>query len=356
MEHCHAAEYCGCRRLGNRLGKHLLGHTVAFGLSKPSIHQQRFLLVPMTILFRKFSFYLAVAGIVCLVMLVRSLSQQPPMPDPPVKPPAKPATARIAASGLVEAQNENTNIGVPLPGLVVDITVKVWEPVKASQVLLRMDDRDLKAQLISQEAQVRVAQASLKRLQDQLERLKSVKTPGAVTQDEISTRENDVAVATAQADAASATVGQTKALIDRLTIRAPIDGVILQVNNRVGEYISPTQKEAPVVMGQIQKLQVRADVDEQLAPQVKEHQHATAYLKGDPERPIPLQFARIEPFIVPKVSLTGSSSERVDTRVLQVIFTMDPPPGMKVYVGQQLDIFLDRAENVGRSELPQESP
>jgi len=60
------------------------------------------------------------------------------------------------------------------------------------------------------------------------------------------------------------------------------------------------------------------------------------------EHPIPLTFVRIEPFVTPKKSLTGSSSERVDTRVLQVIYRFAAGSGgPKTYVGQQVDVFIE---------------
>jgi len=43
---------------------------------------------------------------------------------------------------------------------------------------------------------------------------------------------------------------------------------------------------------------------------------------------------------VPKVSLTGASTERVDTRVLQVIYAFERPQNRPVYVGQQVDLFV----------------
>jgi ABC-type multidrug transport system ATPase subunit len=66
----------------------------------------------------------------------------------------------------------------------------------------------------------------------------------------------------------------------------------------------------------------------------------TAFRKGTRENPIPLTFVRVEPYILPKKSLTGESTERVDTRVLQVIYTFDMPK-TPVYVGQQMDVFID---------------
>ena len=123
--------------------------------------------------------------------------------------------------------------------------------------------------------------------------------------------------------------------------RAPIGGTILQVNVRAGEYVSTASAVTPLVLGDIDEVQVRADVDEQVAPRVRAGAKAVGYLKGDSARPIAMEFVRIEPYVVPKRSLTGASTERVDTRVLQVIYRFPNAPGRPVYVGQQLDLYIE---------------
>jgi hypothetical protein len=65
-----------------------------------------------------------------------------------------------------------------------------------------------------------------------------------------------------------------------------------------------------------------------------------AYVRGDTRQKIPLEFVRFEPYVVPKKSLTGDSTERVDTRVLQVIYRIRDEK-TPVYVGQQMDIYID---------------
>jgi hypothetical protein len=96
-----------------------------------------------------------------------------------------------------------------------------------------------------------------------------------------------------------------------------------------------------MILGDTDRLQLRTDVDEQNAPLVAPNQLAVAFMKGDTKNPIPLRFVRIEPYVVPKRSLTGDSTERVDTRVLQIIFEFDRP-AMPLYVGQQMDVFIQR--------------
>jgi hypothetical protein len=44
--------------------------------------------------------------------------------------------------------------------------------------------------------------------------------------------------------------------------------------------------------------------------------------------------------VVPKRSLTGDSTERVDTRVLQVIYAISDDK-LPLFVGQQMDVFIE---------------
>ncbi len=73
-------------------------------------------------------------------------------------------------------------------------------------------------------------------------------------------------------------------------------------------------------------------------------------MRGNQDFVTDLTFQYVEPYIVPKVSLTGDSSQRVDTRVLQVVYSFTPD-ALPAYVGQQLDVFVESAE---RAYSPQE--
>ncbi len=291
-------------------------------------------------LLKKSTFYFAVGGTAATIILVARLNGQSPVKPPPLDPSPKPYAVSVAASGIIEARSENVSIGVPEAGLVTKVHVKVWDNIAEGQPLFTLDSRELVAQIGVNEANVAVSEATLRRLQDQLARLKRVDDPRAVSQDEVRTKEHDVAVAEAELAAARARLTENKVRLERMTVLAPRSGSILQVNIRAGEYASATPKNAAIVLGDVEHLQVRADVDEQNAPRLQAGQTATAYLKGDTTQPIKLTFVRIEPYVVPKVSLTGSSTERVDTRVLQVIYSFERPETRAVYVGQQVDVYV----------------
>jgi HlyD family secretion protein len=301
------------------------------------------------------SIALAILGVQQMTQVMGVIrAQDTPITPPPVAPPEKPFPKGVAATGILESVDENVSIGPPLPALVTEVMVKVWQKVKKGDALMQLDDRELQAQLISQEAAIVVNQANLDianaqlaKQQDMLDRLKAVTDQRAITQDDLKNRISDVAVAKAQSaqaqaqlSAAHAAVKQTKLLIERMTVRAPRDGSILQVNIRSGEYASPQNKQAAIILGEVDTLQVRADVDEQNAMAVRPNMPAKAFLKGDSLTAYDLTFERIDPFVIPKQSLTGASNERVDTRVLQVIYRLKVPAGKSLYVGQQVDVFL----------------
>lgn len=306
---------------------------------------------------RWFTFILAAAGVIAMGLVLQTIrSQEAAIPPPPVTPPQKNAPDDIAATGILEAQGENVAIGVPVAGLVKEVHIEVNQAVKEGDPLLILDDRELRASLLKQEAAIAVAQANLEvtraqlaKVQDMLDRLKSVTDQRAISQDDLRNRSNDVLVAKAQQQAAEAQLTaakadlqQTQLLIDRLTVKAPRNGTILQVNIRAGEYASPQNKQPALVLGDISTLHVRADVDEQNAMGVAPGLDATFSLKSDSSRKFKVQFVRIEPYVIPKVSLTGASTERVDTRVLQVIYKLDKPKDQNLYVGQQVDVFIAR--------------
>lgn len=292
---------------------------------------------------KKFTFWLALVGIALGVRIVLAVATQEPQPAPPLALPAKPFPHSIGASGLVEAQRRNTSIGVPNAGLVTKVFVDVGDRVAIGAPLLQMDDRELRAELLSDLAQIKLKAAQLDRAHSQLARLEAIDDPRAISADDIKDRRLDTVVAQADLAMAEAKAQQTGQLIDRLTVRSPLAGSVLQLNVRVGEYLTPDAADPSLVLGNTDILWVRADVDEQIAPRVRPGKRAVGYLKGDIAHPIPMEFVRIEPYVIPKRSLTGASTERVDTRVLQVVYRFHNSPDLRIYVGQQVDLFIDAA-------------
>jgi HlyD family secretion protein len=164
----------------------------------------------------------------------------------------------------------------------------------------------------------------------------------------------DIAIAKTQVLAAQATVDldaaqlkQAMVNLDLLTVRAPINGTILRINIRPGQFaatasvdnITDNPQTAALILGNIRHLNVRLQIDQEDASDFNPASPAMCFVRGMTRTAIALKFVRIEPFVIPKQNLTGAPTEQVETRVLQVVYRMSPPP-FPVYVGQQVDAFI----------------
>ena len=142
----------------------------------------------------------------------------------------------------------------------------------------------------------------------------------------------------------------SNALLAKYTVRAATDGVVLSIRTAVGSYVSPqgaydtyTQGFGPVmVMGNAKGyLGVRCYIDEILIPRLppKAQMSAKMFIRGT-NVSVPLEFVRVQPYVSPKIQLSNQRTERVDVRVLPVIFRFEPPAGTEVYPGELVDVYV----------------
>jgi HlyD family secretion protein len=139
-------------------------------------------------------------------------------------------------------------------------------------------------------------------------------------------------------------------LLSKFTLKSPQDGVVLAIKAAVGSYISTqgaygtyTGGFNPVlVMGSTQStLEVRCYIDEILIQRlpVASKMRAKMFIRGT-KISIPLQFVRVQPYVSPKIELSDQRTERVDVRVLPVIFKFKNPKNSSLYPGQLVDIYV----------------
>jgi len=309
-------------------------------------------------------FILPAIGVLTAVWSAYSVVRTQPHRTP-TDPPAPPAVSdfadTVAAVGLIEASTENIWVGTPLGGVVEQVFVTAGQTVRRGEPLFALDTRQLRAELAVREravgvaqARVRVAEARVDDLQRQLEFVEQVKDKRAISAEESTRRRSAVETARAELDevrseitAAESQVRSVRVDLDRSVVRAPLDAEVLQVKVRVGEFAPAAATANPLILlGRSKPLHVRVDVDENEAWRVQQGAPAVGHVRGNADLKAPLQFVRFEPFVVPKRSLTGDSTERVDTRVLQVIYRVERDD-VPLFVGQQLDVFIDAKHNDG---------
>jgi hypothetical protein len=179
-------------------------------------------------------------------------------------------------------------------------------------------------------------------------------SPGvSISVEDMDNRRFDVAVDEAVLASAEAQVGQIKTEIERRTVRARLPGRILQMKTRLGEYAQSGPLGTPLMLlGNDDRLHVRVDVDENDAWRFHPCASAIASVRGNPELKTPVKFEHTDPDVVPRMSLTGDSAQRVDSRVLQVIYSFDRG-AVPVYVGQQMDVFIEVSPDTGKKPAAQ---
>ncbi|MFZ1741238.1 MAG: efflux RND transporter periplasmic adaptor subunit [Pontixanthobacter sp.] len=323
----------------------------------------------MALLPANFSFSRSVLPIIAVVSMViavifiwrglpdRSLSA--PAKVPPHATGALANSARVAGAGLVEPSSEIIDIGTALAGLVTDLRVSAGDYVTKGQPLFTVDDRAARARISETQAAIgearaaiTEAQTALSTAQQQLALYRNVEDSAAVSRAEVIRAEGDAAaarsrlgLARARLQAAEAATASARTELGRLTIRAPMSGEILEVNIRPGEFVSTMGGSGlPYIrMGQTRPMYVRVDIDESEIARLEIGAAAIVSPRGAADKQVSASFVRSEPLVVPKTSLTGSAAERVDVRVLQVLYQLpDTAEGEQTLfrVGQQVDAFI----------------
>src|ERR1700730_15011835 len=298
---------------------------------------------------------LAVIGLALAISTVIQGNQTTPFVEPAVQSANVPFASYVAGAGTIEASTENIAIGTPVSGIVAAIYVTWGDRVNAGEPLFKIDDRDLQGQLPVAAAKVKESEATLAKTRNLLESAEGLRSGSSISGMDLANRRFDVAINEAVLESAAAQVEQIKIEIERRTIRAPVTGSILQIKTRLAEFARGVVLATPLMLlGDTKFLHLRVDIDENDAWRVRPGASALAFVRGNPDLNAPLQFERFEPYVIPKVSLTGQSTERTDTRVLQVIYSFDPA-ALPVYVGQQVDVFIE-APPIGRASTRMDAP
>lgn len=343
-----------------------------------------------------------VAGLISAFIYTRRPTPLPPVFTPAPNPFADGVYASGIIE-TDQSHGQNTSIYPEVTGVVVSIRANEGQRVHRGDVLLALDDSVARATAAQLAAQTQAARAALDELRAQPRKetlavvraqvevaaatLASVRSnlakqqhsfeldPRSVSKLVLDDAANAVLAAEANLDVAKRQHALTKAgawiydirnqahqvealaqaqlsaeaTLRKYTLRAPRDGELLTVAASVGAYVSPqgvynayTQQDDPVItMGENAGLAVRVYVDEILVPRMPDPARLVArmYVRGT-NVSIPLQFVRVQPYVTPKIALSNERTEKVDLRVLPVLFRFTTPRSTRLYPGQLVDVYL----------------
>jgi multidrug efflux pump subunit AcrA (membrane-fusion protein) len=362
--------------------------------------------------------FIAVLGLGFALVSAQVIQPEPPKRKPTWTP-NQPSSdmPRIAGVGIVEPPGEMIAIGSPHAGIVSEVPVQVGSCLEAGDILFRLDDDELRAEWAIKKSELAIAEAKLARLQnlprpetvppaeqrlasahaalmgceDRLQRANQLSSANAIAAEALFARRNEhakavadravaeaeltllkagasneeIEVAKAEVANAAAVCRRVETQLDKMILRAPCAGIVLRLNVRQGEAIETGRLQDPLVQfGRSGAFHVRTEFDESNASMISKTMASDSLIiegwtRGRSAARFTLKLDHWEPYVRPKKSLTGNSSERVDTRVLVAVFevvNMEGAPSTaephSLTIGQQMDVFVSTGPKDRQGSTP----
>jgi multidrug resistance efflux pump len=297
----------------------------------------------------------------------------------------------VGGEGIVEPADRESKVSSRVSGRIRSVLVQEGDHVKEGDILVGLENDVEKAALLVAERDIATQRAQLARTaagqrreeiqaaigdaesararadlsKDSLARTEKVAHAGASTPDELDkarhqadvdqkafeaaearkkqaldgARRDDVAIEAAKLEANIARASQARAQLEQTLVRAPIDGEILQVKVRAGEYFSAEGSAPLVVMGDTRVLRVRMDVNERDVAGVRIGQASVALLPAYGGRRFTGRVVEIGRRMGRKNVRSDDPTERIDTKILEVVCKLDAKDGL--VPGLRVTNFVD---------------
>jgi len=209
------------------------------------------------------------------------------------------SSASLIASGYVVAQRKAA-VASKGTGRLVYLGVVEGDKVKKDQIIAKLEDSDVKAQLESAEANLELNKAGLTDAKNTYDREKALFRTGSASQSDLDAAEAKYKQVLASIDVAKANVDGAQVALENTIIRAPFDGTVLTKDADVGEIVAPfgasiNTKGAVVTIADMSSLQVEADVSESNIEKITPDQNCTIILDAYSNYSYPAYVAKIVP-------------------------------------------------------------
>lgn len=196
------------------------------------------------------------------------------------------SSAVLTASGYVVAQRE-ASVSSKGTGVLVYLGVVEGDKVKKGQIIARLDDRDIVAQLDEAKYSLQLYQAQLNEVENNYKREKELFARGLSSQQSLDQSETAYNSLLANIDIASARIRAADVALENMIIRAPFDGTVLTKNAEVGEIVAPfgastTSRAAVVTIADMNSLMVETEVSESNIQKIKQDLDCEIVLDSNP--------------------------------------------------------------------------
>ena len=295
---------------------------------------------------------------------------------------------QAVAPGRIEACSGQIKVATAVVGVVQKVLVKTNDKVFAGEALIQLADEELRARLAAAETQtalrerardekaatgsartrrkaldaVAEAERTLYEARSAVDRAAARRRTGggseadlaaarlaltraendlSTRQGELRTAEDDGALPTSlegQLSIARSESAVARSVLDKMTVRAPIDGTVLQVNVRVGEVVSPGSPQPPLQLADLSALCVRAELDERDLGSVRTGQPVTVRAAAFPDREFEGSVQSIAPLVEPGRLEAAGSRNQAELDVVRV--TVGLTGAADLTVGMKADVYF----------------
>ncbi len=207
--------------------------------------------------------------------------------------------ALLSASGYVVAQRKAA-VASKGTGRLVYLGVVEGDAVKANQIIARLEDNDIRAQLAEAEASQKLNEAQIEEARNNFERQKKLLEGQGTSQANVDAAKTQYQSVLASIDLAKARVEAAKVALENTVIRSPFDGTVLTKNADVGEIVAPlaagiNSRAAVVTIADLSSLQVEADVSESNIQKISPGQDCEISVDAYPNQSYAAFVAKIVP-------------------------------------------------------------
>ena len=206
----------------------------------------------------------------------------------------------LDATGYVVARRQAT-VSSKITGKVTEVLIEEGKQVKEGDVLARIDDTNVRAQLELAKAQLTEIKVRLANAERERVRARELSQQKLISQSQVDASEASADALKAQLESAQKAVDVQERLEDDTVVRAPFSGVITIKNAQQGEMISPLSaggagtRTGIGTLVDMDSLEIEVDVNENFINRVQPNQPVSATLNAYPDWKIPCHVIAVIP-------------------------------------------------------------
>ncbi len=240
------------------------------------------------------------------------------------------SVVELASTDVVKAESRELTQGLPITGSLKAVhsavvkaraagelqglTVREGDPVKAGQVVARIESTEYAARLRQAQEQAESAKTQIDIAQRQYDNNKALVDQGFISKTALDTSLNNLNAAKSNHKAAMAAVDVARKTVDDTVLRAPISGVVAQRLAQPGERVGIDARIIEVV--DLSRLELEATLSAGDSVDVRVGQSATLQIEGS-TKPVLAKVARINP------------STQAGSRSVLAYLSVDDPTGLR---------------------------